>query len=130
MTTVYLDTLQLLTLTGSLLGHAPEVRDVGLLESAMARPRTTVMGAEAYPTVHLKAATLLDSVVSNPALVDGNKRAGIVAAFVFYRLNGVDLDAPHEPLFQLITSIADGTERDVDAIADALASWCRPVGER
>jgi len=127
--TVHLDTLQLLTLTGSLLGHAPDVRDVGLLESAIARPRTTVMGTEAYPTVHLKAAALLDSLINNPALVDGNKHAGIVAVFVLYRLNGVDFDAPHEPLFELITSIADGTRRDVDAIADSLAAWCRPVTE-
>lgn len=128
--TAYLDTFHVLTLAGSLLGHAPEVRDVGLLESALFRPQTTVMGAEAYPTIHLKAAALLESVVNSRALVDGNKRAGLVAVFVFYRLNGIDFDAPYEPLFELIMSIADGTQRDVESIADTLASWCRPAAGR
>jgi death-on-curing protein len=128
MDVAYLDALHLVALTGSILGHEPQVRDVGLLESALARPRTTVMGTDAYPTLDLKAAALLDSVVNNYAFVDGNKRAGLVAVFVFYRLNGVDFDAPHEPLYELILSVADGSLRDVEKIAEALGSWCRPAG--
>ena len=55
------------------LGVGP-VRDVGLLESAAARPRTSLWGGDAYPTLGSKAAALLDSLVNNHALVDGNKR--------------------------------------------------------
>ena len=69
------------------LGVGP-VRDVGLLESAAARPRTSLWGGDAYPTLGSKAAALLDSLVNNHALVDGNKRLGWLATVVFLDLNG------------------------------------------
>ncbi|GAB2472354.1 type II toxin-antitoxin system death-on-curing family toxin [Xylanimonas ulmi] len=122
----YLDLFHLLTLSGSLLGNEPEVRDLGMLESALARPRAAMLGVEAYPSLHLKAAALLDSVVNNHGLVDGNKRAGLVAVFVFYGLNGLDFDAPQDEIFDLIMSVADGSMRDVPSLAHALESWCRP----
>lgn len=61
------------------------VKDVGLLDSALARPRTTVFGEDAYPTLELKAAALSHSVVKNQALVDGNKRTTwtLMVAFLF-----------------------------------------------
>ena len=61
------------------------VKDVGLLDSALARPRTTVFGEDAYPTLELKAAALSHSVVKNHALVDGNKRTTwtLMVAFLF-----------------------------------------------
>ncbi len=52
------------------------VRDVGLLDAAAYRPQATAYGEEAYPTLHHKAAALLDAIVRNHALVDGNKRLG------------------------------------------------------
>ena len=70
------------------------VRDVGLLDAAAHRPQATVFGEDAYATVHEKAAALLEAVVRNHALVDGNKRLGWAAAVVFYDLNGFDLDPP------------------------------------
>ncbi|WP_425953733.1 type II toxin-antitoxin system death-on-curing family toxin [Xylanimonas sp. McL0601] len=124
----YLDLFHLLTLSGSLLGHEPEVRDLGMLESALARPRASMLGVDAYPTIHLKAAALLDSVVNNHGLVDGNKRAGLVAVFVFYGLNGLDFDAPHDDVFELVMGVADGSQRDLPTIAHRLAGWCRPLG--
>ena len=53
-------------------------------------------GEEAYPDLGRKAAALLDSLIGNHGLVDGNKRLGWLAVVVFYGLNGVDLDAPDD----------------------------------
>jgi death-on-curing protein len=56
-----------------------EIRDVGLLESASARPRSTAFGEDAYPSIHLKAAAMLHSIARNHPLVDGNKRLALAA---------------------------------------------------
>ena len=74
-------------------GGDPEVRDWGLLESALARPKASVFGVDAYAGLNAKAATLLHSLVTNHALVDGNKRLGLVAVLLFYGMNGCDLTA-------------------------------------
>lgn len=65
-----------------------QVRDVGLLDSAAHRPQSAYAGQEAYPTLALKAAALLQSVVMNHALVDGNKRLAWLSCVVFLDLNG------------------------------------------
>lgn len=103
------------------LGVGP-VRDVGLLDSAAHRPGSVLYGHEAYPDVDHKAAALLDSVVGNHALVDGNKRLGWLAVVVFYGLNDIDLDAPDDPAYELVMSVARG-ELSIDEIAAALACW-------
>ncbi|MGH3901193.1 MAG: type II toxin-antitoxin system death-on-curing family toxin [Pseudonocardiaceae bacterium] len=103
-----------------------QVRDYGLLESALARPAATVFGADAYPTAHGKAAALLHSLTSNHALVDGNKRLAWAAAAVFLWINGHDLDAPEDGAFDLMITVADGSLADVEKIAERLAGWSRP----
>ena len=70
----FLDLQDVLNLAIALLGEPPPIRDIGLLGSAVARPQTTAFGEEAYPDIWTKAAALLHSIVSNHALVDGNKR--------------------------------------------------------
>lgn len=70
----YLDLDDLLDLASRLSGHPPPIRDAGLLGSAAARPQTTVFGDDAYPDIWTKAAALLQSVLKNHALIDGNKR--------------------------------------------------------
>lgn len=101
------------------LGIGP-VRDVGLLDAACARPRSTAFGKEAYPSLHTKAAALLHSLVRNHALVDGNKRLGWLAAAVFLDLNGQPPELSDDAAFGLVMSVADGT-LDVDEIAERLA---------
>jgi death-on-curing protein len=98
------------------------VRDLGLLDSAAHRPGAVLWGREAYPGLDQKAAALLDSVVGNHALVDGNKRLGWLAVVVFYGLNQVDLDAPDDPAYELVMAVA---RRDltIDEIAAVLAGW-------
>jgi death-on-curing protein len=122
----YLSPSQILRIAEAFLEHPPEVRDLGLLDSALHRPASSMMGQELYPTLDLKAAALLDSVVNNHALIDGNKRLGLLAVHMFYGLNGEDFDAPHEPLYDLIMSVADGSNRDLDKIAATLAAWRQP----
>ena len=104
----------------------PEIRDVGLLDSAAHRPQASAFGQEAYPTIHGKAAALLDAVVRNHALVDGNKRLGWAAAAVFYDLNGSDLDPPSvDEAVDLVVAVAAG-HLELGKLSQALAGWARP----
>lgn len=113
----YLTLEDLLDLTRAL-GAGP-VRDVGLLGSAAARPRTSLFGEHAYPDLVTKAAALLHSVCGNDALVDGNERLAWLAAVVFLDVNGVVVDLPDDDAFTLVMGVAEGT-LDVPAIAAAL----------
>ncbi len=119
----------LLAAAEAAVGRPPEVRDYGLLESALARPATTVFGADAYPSVHHKAAALLHSLVRNHALVDGNKRLGWVAVRLFYVLNDLDLRADHDEAFDFVMALAAGALTDVDEMAAWLAPRVRAVDE-
>lgn len=101
------------------------IRDEGLLESALARPSTTVMGSDAYPTLHLKAAALLHSVCLNHPLVDGNKRLSALLAVMFLRVNGEELVLTNDELYDLTMSVAAGELRDVDQIAVRLRTQPR-----
>lgn len=111
------------------LGGAQEVlvRDYGLLESAVARPATTVFGEDAYPSLELKAAALLHSLTTNHALVDGNKRLAWTATSVFLYLNGQYVDGPDDEAFEFVMAIAGGTLSDLDKIAEQLRAWSRPI---
>ncbi len=84
----YLHLDDLIDLARALLGDPSPIRDVGLLGSAAARPQATAFGHDAYPDVITKAAALLQSIVNNHALIDGNKRLGWLATAVFLELNG------------------------------------------
>jgi death on curing protein len=100
------------------LGIGP-VRDIGLLDAALARPRSSAFGTDAYPTLKLKAAALLHSLVRNHALVDGNKRLGWLATTVFLDLNGESVTLDDEEAFRLVMAAATG-EADVEDIARRL----------
>lgn len=64
------------------------VKDVGLLDSALARPKAAVFGEDVYPTLSLKAAALAHSVIKNHSLVEGNKRTAWTLMISFLYLNG------------------------------------------
>lgn len=89
--THYLTLPELLVLTRRL--GTEEVRDYGLLDSALARPKASVFGQDAYPDVWHKAAALMESLARNHALVDGNKRLAWYATWVFLQINGCPLRA-------------------------------------
>ena len=98
------------------------VRDIGLLDSAVHRPQVSVFGEDAYPGIDDKAAVLLESLVRNHALVDGNQRIGWLATVVFYGLNGITLDAPDDDAYDLVIALASGTTTYQRA-AELLATW-------
>ncbi|MFZ9397105.1 MAG: type II toxin-antitoxin system death-on-curing family toxin [Ilumatobacteraceae bacterium] len=116
----YLDLDDVLSLARTLLGDPPPIRDVGLLGSAVARPQTSVFGEDAYPDVHSKAAALLQSIVNNHPLVDGNKRLGWLATAVFLELNRVSAStATNDQVFDFVIWVASSNP-ELQAIVDRL----------
>lgn len=110
----YLDLEDLLGLVRAL-GAGP-VRDLGLLDAACARPRSTVFGQDAYPSLAHKAAALLHSLVRSHALSDGNERLGWLATAVFLDMNGYPPEMTDDEAFDLVMAVAEGT-LEVDEIA-------------
>jgi death-on-curing protein len=103
------------------LGVGP-IRDIGLLDSAVHRPQATVYGNDAYLNLDQKAAVLLESLVRNHALIDGNKRIGWLATVVFYGLNNIELEAPDNDAYDLVIAIASG-EIAYQDVASHHAGW-------
>lgn len=118
---IYLDLDDLLHLAERTIGEVL-VRDVGLLESAVARPQASAFGQDAYPTVHAKAAALLHSIARNHALVDGNKRLALASTIAFYGLNEIRLTLTNDEAYELVIAVASGEVDDVEAIANRLAA--------
>ena len=123
---IYLTLPELLHIAVRALGGEPEVRDYGLLESALARPRATVFGSDAYPGLDAKAAALLHSLARNHALIDGNKRLALAATIAFYGVNGRRLTLTNDEAYELIMSVAEGKLDSVDDIAAVLAAATKP----
>lgn len=119
----YLDLEDLLEVARRAVGEDVAVRDYGLLESALARPRASVFGRDAYPDVHLKAAALLQSLARNHALVDGNKRLAWTACRTFLAINGQWIKASEDQRFELVIRVATGDEHIIDEIAEQLRAW-------
>jgi death-on-curing protein len=105
--TEFLNLDDVLDLCRKLLGDPPPVRDIGLLGSAVARPQTTLGEEDAYPTITEKAAALLQSLVINHALIDGNKRLGWLATAVFLEINDFSVaHVPNDDVYELVMHIA------------------------
>jgi death-on-curing protein len=121
--TRYLTVEQALRIARAAVGGPIEVRDVGLLESAVHRPRASVLGQDAYPDLLTKAGALLHSLARNHPLVDGNKRLAWLATYVFLAKNGTVLDPNDDDAYALVVDVAAGAIDDVDGIAAVLASF-------
>lgn len=124
---MYTTAVEYLTLEEVLLLHARliqrtggsgGVRDVGLLESALARPRATSGGEDLYPDLWHKAAALMHSLIKNHPFVDGNKRTALTATGLFLELNGYMLTASNDEAARFALQAAVG---DVDV--EAMAAW-------
>ena len=118
---IYLTLPELLRVADWVLGDY-DMRDVGLLESALARPRSTAFGHEAYVSLDEKAAALLHSLARNHALIDGNKRLALAGAIAFLGLNGRRLTLTNDEAYDLVISVASGELDDVAAIAQVLST--------
>lgn len=99
-------------------GGTDGMRDIGLLESALAAPFQTFGGQDLYPALIQKAACLGFSLVSNHPFVDGNKRIGIHTMLVFLTLNGVEIECSEQELIDVGLALADGKMN-----SEALAMW-------
>jgi death-on-curing protein len=83
------------------------VKDNGLLEAALSRPRTTVFGEDAYPTLQLKAAAMMHSIIKNHPMIDGNKRTSWVLMVSFLWINGYQHNMNTATGFELTLGIAE-----------------------
>jgi death-on-curing protein len=122
---IYLDLDDLLHVAARTLGEV-QVRDAGLLESSLARPRATAFGEDAYPSIHEKAAALLHSLARNHALVDGNKRLALAGTIAFYGLNGLRLTLTNDEAYDLVIAVSAGDLDEVQPIAARLAAGTQP----
>ncbi len=91
-----------------LYGGSAGVRDLGLLQSALAMPQASFGGVFAHADVHEMAAAYLFHLAKNHPFVDGNKRTAAFAAAVFLRMNGRPLDAPGKSYEDLVVRVAEG----------------------
>jgi death-on-curing protein len=122
---IYLDLDDLLYIAGTVLPSV-DMRDVGLLESALARPQASAFGSDAYPELHTKAVALLHSVASNHGLVDGNKRLALAATIAFLGINGWRLTLTNDEAYDLVIAVASGELDGLQAIADSLRTGSQP----
>ena len=97
------------------------VTDLGLADSAIARPQAGFGDEEFYPTIEAKAASLLFGLARNHAFIDGNKRIAVLATLQFLNSNGLDLDlTPSEEAFKTVIRVAKG-----DMPLEELTTWIR-----
>jgi death-on-curing protein len=87
---VYLVTDDVLTINQRLVGP-DQLRDFGLLDAAVTRPQMSAHGADAFPTIHEKAAALLHALARTHPFVTANKRTSWMATAMFYMVNGYNL---------------------------------------
>jgi death-on-curing protein len=119
----YLDLDDLLKIARHAVADNVAIGDYGLLESALARPRASAFGSDAYPDLHLKAAALFQSLARNHALLDGNKRLAWTACRTFLAMNGQWISAPEDERFDFVIRVTIGAEADINDIAEQLRAW-------
>ncbi len=102
------------------------IKDLGLLESALAMPQATFSGADLHETLAEKAAAYLFHFVKNRAFVDGNKRTGLACALVFLELNGYRWEASDDSLIALTLEVASGV-RSKSSVAVSIAAGLVPL---
>jgi death-on-curing protein len=106
-------------------GGAAGLRDAGLLESALYRPRNVLCYAAVAPSLARLAAAYAFGLVENHPFVDGNKRTGLVVSFTFLKLNGQRITASEEDAYQTFLNLASG-----DLSEEALADWMAANSQR
>jgi len=102
-------------------GGAHGVRDLAMLESAVARPQASFEGKDLYPDLFTKGAALLDSLVNNHPFLDGNKRTGIASVALFIRINGYQLKTQSKKIEEFTLTVATRHPNLIE-IADWLAA--------
>ena len=98
-------------------GGDPNLRDVGLLDSALESAFQTFDGQELYPTKEEKAARIAYSLISNHAFVDGNKRIGMYVLLSFLEVNGIKIRPTNEDVVRVGLAIAAGEMKYEEILA-------------
>lgn len=91
-----------------LYGGHKGVRDMGLLQSALAQPEASFAGAWLHPDIFMMASAYAFHICSNHPFFDGNKRVALASALVFLAMNGVDIADPKQKLLQVMLNMAQG----------------------
>src|SRR4051812_10818245 len=99
-------------------GGSAGIRDAGLLESAIARPRNLWVYADSTPSLAKLAAACAFGISSNRPFVDGNKRTALLVSFAFLDVNGIEITATQEDAYLTILGLAAGEITEPD-----LALW-------
>jgi death-on-curing protein len=99
-------------------GGADGIRDQGLLDSALVRPRHRFAYEDPTPSVEVLAAAYAFGIARNHAFIDGNKRTAAVVCEAFLEVNGFVLDATDTELYPVFLSLAEGSLSESD-----LATW-------
>jgi death-on-curing protein len=107
-------------------GSSLEMRDLGLLESALATPKQTMFGDDLYPDLASKAAILLYLLIKNHPFVDGNKRTGFLCVLRFLEVNGYGLAASDDELYQFTLDVATSV-MDKDAIGAWIRAYLKAI---
>lgn len=115
------DALQQIAVTGFF------VKDAGLLDSALARPKTTVFGEDAYSTIELKAAAMMHSIIKNHPMVDGNKRTSWILLNTFLYVNDYLLEMTADQGFEFTLGVATD-KLTLDQAADVIKKHLRAIG--
>ena len=97
-------------------GGSSELRDEGLLDSAISAPFQTFAGFDLYPDMIQKAARLGFGLINNHPFLDGNKRIGAHAMIAFLEVNSVSLDYEDDELIGIIIAVAAGELSDEDLV--------------
>lgn len=102
------------------------IKDVGLLDSALARPRASVFGEDAYPSLELKAAAMTHSVIKNHPMVDGNKRTSWFLLNAFLYINGFTLEMSTQQGLDFTLGIATD-QLSLDQAAAMIRNHIAPI---
>ena len=111
----------------SCFGGTSGVRDVGLLESALAQPQASFDGEFLHPTIYEQAAAYLYHLAMNHPFLDGNKRTAFAAMDAFLWLNGYELDLSDDQTYQLVLDVVEKT-LSKEALSDRLAETVTSLG--
>lgn len=107
-------------------GGSHGLRDLGLLESAVARPEASFSGEDLYPDLFLKTASLLHSLLRNHPFVDGNKRTAMFSAMTVLELNGYEFISEQMEIVDFALKI-ENEKLSVEQISDWLKEHTRKI---
>lgn len=101
-------------------GGSHGLRDLGLLESAVARPQSSFGSQDLYPTIFLKAASLIHGLLKNHPFVDGNKRSAVFSVMTFLELNNYQFKASQKEVVSFVLEVENGNLQ-----LEEIAKWLK-----